>query len=260
MSGYYQVLRTEDNLELMKYSNAYVLLSLIAFRAKRTCNFNALGLKQGEALIGDYRKIGLSRQNYRTALQQLEKWQFVTTQPTNKGTIVKLINSMIFDININNGNHQTNQRVTNDQPTGNQRVTTNKNDKNIKNDKKEIYVTSFDKFWELYPARNGKKLEKEETRKRFHALKEADLPLIIQAVKDYTNNKSVKEGIGIRDPKRFIISDHGKTEFWREWIKPEFKPISCDPPNPLEKPKEKNRISIKDVKRLVNQTFNKGGK
>ena len=136
MTNYYQTLRTEENLELMKYPNAYVLLSLIAFRAKRTDKWNGLGLKPGEALIGDYKTIGLTRQKYRTALQKLKEWQFVTIKTTNKGTIAKITNTMVFNINIEDCNHQTNQTVTIKQPSSNHQATTNKNDKNVKNEKK----------------------------------------------------------------------------------------------------------------------------
>ncbi len=85
---------------------------------------------------------------------------------------------------------------------------------------KEIYVRSFEEFWKTYPARNGKKLEPTETFKRYCKLPEADLALCNQAVINYANSENVKKGIGIKDPKRFLL-DGKDTGYWREWIEPE---------------------------------------
>lgn len=84
----------------------------------------------GQALIGDYANYGMSRQNYRTAKSNLQRWGLVTLQITTKGTIATLSNTIVYDINLDEDNQQPNQQVTNNltsnQPTGNQRVTTNK--------------------------------------------------------------------------------------------------------------------------------------
>ena len=78
----------------------------------------------------------------------------------------------------------------------------------------------FEEFWKIYPPRNGKKLEKSETLERFINLKEEDIELCLQATKNYADSELVKRGMGIKDPKRFILDGKGK-EFWREWIEPE---------------------------------------
>ena len=83
------------------------------------------------------------------------------------------------------------------------------------------YREFFDKvFWKLYPARNGKKLEKEETWKRFLKLAEEDKIKVTQAAKNYADSQAVQDGIGIRDPKRFLKDGKGN-EPWRDWIEPE---------------------------------------
>ena len=117
--GFIKFNRHEDFEELVKYPNAFTLLALIAHRAKRTVSFSALGLEPGEALIGDYKTIGLTRQKYRTAKMQLENWDFITTKTTNRGTIAKLVKSTVFDINPEDGNHQNNQTATIKQPSSN---------------------------------------------------------------------------------------------------------------------------------------------
>ena len=86
---------------------------------------------------------------------------------------------------------------------------------------KEMYVL-FEEFWNIYPARNGKKLEKQATLKLFSALKNGDKEICIQAVKHYADSERVKEGYGIKDPKRFLKDGKGN-EYWRDWIEPEQK-------------------------------------
>jgi hypothetical protein len=119
--------KTKETNELLKNApNAFLLLTQIALRAKRTKGFNVQGLTMGQALVGDYKSIGLTEQKYRTAKAQLETWGFATFKGTNKGTIANLINSRIFDINEECG-QRARQRSSNDQ------ITTNKNIKNEKN-------------------------------------------------------------------------------------------------------------------------------
>jgi len=88
------------------YPNEFALLSLIAFRARRTDGFNGDGLKIGEALIGDFKSVGLTPRTYRTAKNRLEKWKKAKFKTTNKGTIAKLINSDIYDINTEESDKQ----------------------------------------------------------------------------------------------------------------------------------------------------------
>lgn len=137
--SYIKLYRSDATNELLKDKSAFMLFTQIALRARRTDIFNISGLKPGEALVGDYRSIGLTRQNYRSALKRLEKWKIITTKATNNGTVATICNSEIYDINIWKGNQQINHQVTNGQPSTNQRQTTNKNDKKEKNDKNVKY-------------------------------------------------------------------------------------------------------------------------
>lgn len=135
-NGYYKIHRGEDLVELFRHPLENNLLSFCAYRAKRTNSFSAVGLEKGEALVGDHRACGLSRQEYRTALKNLEKWKFLTIRTTNKGTIVKLTNSNVYDINEESTNQQANQSPTITQPSPNHHPTTNKNDKNERMEEK----------------------------------------------------------------------------------------------------------------------------
>lgn len=129
-NGFVKLNRCKETEELLaKEYDCFALLTLIAYRAKRTSEFSALGLKIGEALIGDYKACGLTERRYRTSKDKLEKWGFATFKATNKGTIATLCNSLIYDINVE----------TIDEPNANKRrasdeqATTNKNDKKERN-------------------------------------------------------------------------------------------------------------------------------
>ena len=137
MLGWVKLNRGEDTMALIrKYPNAYILLTVTALRARRTSGPSIHGLSMGEALLGDHASYGLSRQAYRTALNQLTRWGFITIRPTSKGTIARLTNTTVFDINMESeqpSNQPSNrQQPANSAPPSNLQPTTNKNDKNEK--------------------------------------------------------------------------------------------------------------------------------
>jgi len=135
MQGFIQLNRSKETAELMKDYPCYMLLSLIAYRAKRTNEFTVYNLKPCEALIGDYRSCGLTEQKYRTAKKKLEEWNFATFKATSKGTIATLTDTRIYNINVDEDSEQTNELATNEQRTANGQATTNNNVKNVNNDK-----------------------------------------------------------------------------------------------------------------------------
>ncbi|MBS3904067.1 MAG: hypothetical protein KGZ39_01925 [Simkania sp.] len=90
-----------EAFDLLKDSRpAFLLLLLIGFRAKRIDpTYSVHKLKVNEAFLGDYGIIGLTRSEYRTAIEKLEKDGLVKFQATPKGTIATLINTALLDIN-----------------------------------------------------------------------------------------------------------------------------------------------------------------
>ena len=130
MNKFVKQVRFEENpmlADLLRdYSNAFILLTMIAQRANRVKS-NITGLDVREALVGDYAECGLTQQKYRTAKKQLEKFKLATFKATSKGTVATLTDNSIYDININNGNEQPNEQVTSEQRAGNEQVTTKKN-------------------------------------------------------------------------------------------------------------------------------------
>lgn len=97
---------------IAKHPKAFTLLYFIALRTNRVT---------GEAMIGDYEAMGMTRQEYRTALKILTKEQptinqQTTIKTTNRGSFAKLISNTIIDINLSGSNQQPNQTSTTKQP------------------------------------------------------------------------------------------------------------------------------------------------
>ena len=132
--GFIQFNRSLETRELFKEPYAFTLLSVIAYRAKRTGDFNIHDLEIGEALIGDCKNYGMSEQRYRTSKKKLEKWGLATFRATNKGTIGNLNDSRIYDINAEEGNGQHNKPTTDKQRTDNGQITTINNENNENNE------------------------------------------------------------------------------------------------------------------------------
>lgn len=94
--------------------------------------------------------------------------------------------------------------------------------KNIKND-------LFEKFWLLYPSRNGKKLGRSDAKKKFLQIKIEDLNALMIATENYTKSKMATDGYA-KDAKRFLLND-----YWKDWIdgsgsnRQELKPQKLSP-------------------------------
>jgi hypothetical protein len=149
-----KLIDSEEVLYLIEHHpNAFLLLTLIALRARRVSG-KPDGLIIGDSILGDHKSAGLSRQQYRTALQKLVELGHIeivyngkrflkreksTIKITINSTLVNLCKSTIYDINPETTNHHDNQRATNEQPTSNhkeERIRMNKKEKE-KNKKKE---------------------------------------------------------------------------------------------------------------------------
>ena len=149
-AGFIKLNRGPDTDDLLRDPPALALMCQIAMRARRTEGYNVHGLEVGEALIGDYKKIGLSRRQYRTRLEKLAKAGFLTIKTTNKGTIARLTNTRVFDINADDNGQQNGQQAANKRPTDGQQAATNKNDKKEKNEIKREEPLSLEEARALY--------------------------------------------------------------------------------------------------------------
>lgn len=78
---------------------------------------------------------GLSSQQIRTAITKLKSTNEITSVTSSQGTIIEVVNYEKYQLSTN--------EITEEQPTSNQRVTTNKNNKKLN---KEIYIPEFSEF------------------------------------------------------------------------------------------------------------------
>lgn len=121
--GYVPMMRSHEADEIIRENPlAFVLMAVIAKRARYREGTDLRGLELGEAWIGDHSNCGMSMRQYRTAKQQLSKWNFATFKTTNKGTIARLTDSRVFDV-LRWHDRQA-ERQVNDEPT-----TTNKKER-----------------------------------------------------------------------------------------------------------------------------------
>jgi hypothetical protein len=114
MTGFIKLKRSNETLELLNDPNAFVLLTVITLRARRTDEFNVHNLRCGEALIGDHAQCGLTRRQYRTAMKHLGMWGLARFTPTTRGTVATLCGVSVYDIN----ETAPVQHMTNGRPTG----------------------------------------------------------------------------------------------------------------------------------------------
>lgn len=140
MSERFLQLNTENEINhegdwlAQRYPQAFILLYFIARRARRY-NGHPDGLIIGDALISSTDFVpNMSRQNFRTSIEKLVELKYIkivsngksffereksTIKVTITGMLVSICDTRIWDINPDSCNQQSNQRVTNGQPTGN---------------------------------------------------------------------------------------------------------------------------------------------
>jgi hypothetical protein len=100
--------------------------------------FKGIELKVGSIVTSRdllARETGLSSQQIRTALNKLISTSEVTSVTSSQGTIIQIVSYEKYQVSTN--------EITNEQPTINQRATTNNN---VKKEKKEIYIPDYDEF------------------------------------------------------------------------------------------------------------------
>jgi len=99
MEGF--IILCREGIDLLENDpKAFLLLTHIALRARRNVlAYSPIPLDINQALIGDHEKIGLTRQEYRTALKRLVQYGLIRFKTFNKGTVATLLNTKIYDIN-----------------------------------------------------------------------------------------------------------------------------------------------------------------
>jgi len=123
-----------------------VFIHLLLIANHKDGKWQGQNIKRGQLITGRLQlatDVGLSEMQIRVCLKKLKSTNEISVKATSKNSIITICKYDTYQSFKNENNqqsiHQDNQRVTNEYPTDNQRVTTNNNDNNNKegnNDKK----------------------------------------------------------------------------------------------------------------------------
>ena len=122
---------------------------------KQMVGFQMVDLQPGQFVFGRKKaaqELGMSEQNIRTCIDHLRRLENITIQSTNKYSVITIINWEAYQQDQPAGQPSN-------QPTSNQQLTTNKNEKNERKKNKSTstgYTNEFEKFWSSYPKKVGK--------------------------------------------------------------------------------------------------------
>ena len=104
-------------------------------------------------------ELDISVQSIRTIIDLLRRSQNITIKPTNKYSVISIVNWNIYQSDINEINNQINTPLTNNQQATNKPLTTNKNEKNVKHEKNKtiegpvgVSKETWDAFIEMRKA------------------------------------------------------------------------------------------------------------
>jgi hypothetical protein len=137
--------------------------------------FKGIELKVGSIVTSRdllARETGLSSQQIRTALNKLISTNEITSETSSQGTILQIVSYEKYQVATN--------EITNEQPTSNQRVTTNNN---VNKEKKEIYIPEFSEFLQ-FAIEQVTNINKDEVKLKYESWK-------VNEWKD-GNNKQIK--------------------------------------------------------------------
>lgn len=89
---------------------------------------------------------GISTRNVRTALKRFENHGFLTNQSTNRNRLITICNWESYQLEDYTADKLSDKQTTSRRQADDKQVTTNKNDKNVKNDKKSSVKEKSTRF------------------------------------------------------------------------------------------------------------------
>ena len=139
--GYVKLWRKSLDGKLLKNHKMWVFWSWCLMKAshkkhKQIVGYQTIELNPGQFIFGRKaasKELNISEQSIKTILYHFTIEKKLTLKPTNKFTIITVVNWPLYQ----GENTATNQQLTSNQPATNQQLTTNKNGKKGKNGKKE---------------------------------------------------------------------------------------------------------------------------
>ena len=204
--GYIKLYRSLLDWEWFLDGNTLqVFLSLLLTANHKDSRYRGDVIRRGEVVFGRKQlaeTLGLSEQNIRTAINHLISTNEITIRSTKKYTVATIVKYSVFqdcgECANQETNQDTNQQLTNNQPTANQQLTTSKNIRRkewkkeippsessnelsspqgeaakVKKKPKSQATESFATFWKAYP----KKVAKAEALKAWAKIEDVDAKL-----------------------------------------------------------------------------------
>ena len=120
-----------------------VFFHLITIANHKDWKRQGIDVKRWQTITGRIelaKKLNLSEMQIRTALDKLERTWEISKKTTNRFTLITVLKYCDY----NDYDLEDNQQITNKQPTDNQQITTNKNDKNKEEEKELKEILSKD--------------------------------------------------------------------------------------------------------------------
>lgn len=141
MSGWVRLYRSIDEWEWASNPNVLcVFIRLLVLASFEPRQWNGISIEKGQVVISLEnlaKKVGLSVQQTRTALNKLKSTNEITSQSTNKYSVITIVNygkyQGIEEENNKQDNKQSNNPITNEQQTNNKQITTSKESKEVNN-------------------------------------------------------------------------------------------------------------------------------
>ncbi|MEF2615086.1 hypothetical protein [Faecalibacillus faecis] len=190
--GFFKLYRSMINWEWFKDSSTlHVFIYCLLKANHKDQRYKGDVVKRGSFFTS--RKIiaeetGMTERKVRTALEHLKMTNELTILTSSKGTVISVNNYDDYQ--------KVTNELTNERPTSDQRPTTNKNEKNIKNvvvsDDTPTTTTIFDddfvRFWKAYQKKGSKKDTYEVWKE--HEFDEQEIDLVIFAAKEYSKENA----------------------------------------------------------------------
>ena len=144
--GYIKLHRSIMKWEWYQDQNTVaVFLHLLLNANWEDCRYRGYEVPRGSLVVGRKKiakDLGISEQSVRTSIDHLKSTNEITTKVTNKFTIVTIVNWEKYQGFGDSLTNNSTNKLTNNQPTTNQQLTTYKEIKNIRN--KEYNNPTFD--------------------------------------------------------------------------------------------------------------------
>ncbi|MDX1769917.1 MAG: hypothetical protein R3328_00180 [Planococcaceae bacterium] len=173
---------------------------------------------------------GISVRNVRTALQRFEKYDFLTSEPTNKNRLITIVNWAVYQ----QKEDDVTSEVTSNRQATDKQLTTNKNVR-TKEDINTVHSDElFEIWWTLYNNKTGraKCITKYKT-----LLKKYSHETMIVGTEKYLNHR---KGLVARNeflpqqknPLTFLNGEHFNDEYGGQAVNqtnaPNYKPLVVD--------------------------------